>query len=308
MDLIKNTLVQSKIDFIENFDVVEISTLKINQIISLAIFPKNTRELVKVLKILYKQKQKYKVVGNASNLLFIEKISFPIIFTNKMKDEYKFNGNCVTVSAGMQVSRLIELAKRNKLGGIEGLVGIPATVGGAIFNNASAYGNSISSKLIKISAFLDGKVFDVTKNEIKFGYHFSNLKGLVLLSASFLFENKTEYDIINLCNEYTYKRTVMQPNGFSLGSVYQKINGKSAGFYIERAGLKLTRVGGIVVSRKHANFFVNDKQGSAKDFLELQRLVEKKVSDQFGLTLIPEIETVGEDYETSCGPSYTFKI
>lgn len=306
MDLLKNTLVQSKIDFIENFDVVEISTLKINQIIELAIFPKNTREFVKILKILYKQKQKYKVVGNASNLLFVEKISYPIIFTNKMKDEYKFDGNKVTVSAGMQISRLIEIAKRNKLGGIEGLVGIPATVGGAIFNNASAYGNSISSKLIKVSVFCDGKVYDVMANEIKFGYHFSNLKGLVLLSASFLFEKKTEYDIINLCNEYTYKRTVMQPNGFSLGSVYQKVNGKSAGFYIERAGLKQTRIGGVVVSKKHANFFVNDKQGTAEDFLKLQRLVEQKVSMQFGLTLIPEIEKVGENYENSCGPSHTF--
>lgn len=306
MDLLKNTLVQSKIDFIENFDVVEISTLKINQIIELAIFPKNTREFAKILKILYKQKQKYKVVGNASNLLFVEKISYPIIFTNKMKDEYKFDGNKVTVSAGMQISRLIEIAKRNKLGGIEGLVGIPATVGGAIFNNASAYGNSISSKLIKVSVFCDGKIYDVMANEIKFGYHFSNLKGLVLLSASFLFEKKTEYDIINLCNEYTYKRTVMQPNGFSLGSVYQKINGKSAGFYIERSGLKQTRIGGVVVSKKHANFFVNDKQGTAEDFLKLQRLVEQKVSMQFGLTLIPEIEKVGENYENSCGPSHTF--
>lgn len=307
VDMIKFALKQLKIDFTENFDVIEISTIKFSGILALAVFPKNVRELCLAVKLFYRKKIVYKVVGNTSNLLFVGKVDFPVIFTNKMKDEYKVSGNSVTVSAGMQVSRLIEIAKRNKLGGIEQLVGIPATIGGALFNNAGAYGNSISSRLVKVSAFFDGKVIEIPANHIKFGYHFSNLKGIVLLTASFWFENKNEYDIISLCNEYTYKRTVMQPNGFSLGSVYQKINGKSAGFYIERVGLKMTRIGGVIISRKHANFFVNDKSGTAEDFLKLQELVEDRVSRQFGLTLISEIEKVGEFYETSCRPSHTFQ-
>lgn len=307
MDKLKQMLVQSKIDFVENFDVAEISTIRIGQIIRMAIFPKNVRELSFIVKFLFRQKYEYKVVGNTSNLLFTSTISFPIVFTNKMKDEYRIDGNKVTVSAGMQVSRVIEILKRNRLGGIEELIGIPATIGGAIFNNAGAYGNSISSRLLSLSAFCDGKVVDIPAKDIKFGYHFSNLKGIVLLTASFLFENKNEYDIIKLCNEYTYKRAVMQPNGFSLGSVYQKINGKSAGFYIERAGLKNLQVGGIYVSRKHANFFVNEKQGNCKDFLELQNIVEKKVCEQFGLSLVSEIEKVGDSYETYCRSSHTLK-
>lgn len=307
MDKLTFALDESKIDYTKNFDALEVSTIKIGQKIDLAIFPKTVRELCLVLRLLFRLKMPYKVVGNTSNILFVGRVSVPVVFTNKMKDEYKFNGNSVTVSAGMQISRLIELCKRNKLGGIEQLVGIPATVGGAIFNNAGAYGNNISSRLVKVSAFYAGKVVEIPAKDIKFGYHFSNLKGIVLLTASFWFENKNEYDIISLCNEYTYKRTVMQPNGFSLGSVYQKINGKSAGFYIERAGLKMQRVGGIVVSKKHANFFINDKSGTSSDFLKLQEIVENRVSRQFGLTLISEIEKVGEYYETSCGPSYAFK-
>ena len=308
MDKLKNSLCQLKIDFIENFDVVEISTLKANQIIRFAIFPKTTRQLVSVLKVLYRLKMFYKVLGNSSNILFVGYVDYPIIFTCRMKDEYQISGNYVKVSAGMQISRVIEILKRNKLGGIEGLIGIPATVGGALFNNASAYGVAISSHLAEISVFYEGRVFEFQAKQFKFGYHFSNLKGLVLLSVSFLFENKNEYDIISLCNEYTYKRTIMQPSGFSLGSVYQKVNGKSAGFYIERAGLKAMRVGGIVVSQKHANFFVNDKQGSVEDFIKLQEIVEQKVAGQFGVTLIPEIEKVGECYETSCRSSYPLKL
>lgn len=307
MEKLKHALTQSKIDFVENFDVVEISTIRIGQIIALAIFPKNVKEFGSVVKFLYKQKYKYKVVGNTSNLLFVGKINYPVVFTNKMKDEYKIDGNIVTVSAGMQISRVIEILKRNKLGGIEELIGIPATIGGAIFNNAGAYGNSISSRLLAISAVYNGMVVNISARNIKFGYHFSNLKGIVLLTASFLFENRNEYDIIKLCNEYTYKRTVMQPNGFSLGSVYQKVNNKSAGFYIERAGLKNLKVGGIYISKKHANFFVNERQGTSEDFLRLQNIVEQRVAGQFGLTLISEIEKVGEYYETSCGPPHAFK-
>ena len=307
MDIIKLALIQSKIDYVQNFDVIEISTIKFSQIIDLAIFPKNTKELLLVLRILHRQRIEFKVVGNTSNLLFVEKIRFPVVFTNKMKDEYKVEKNIVTVSAGMQISKLIEICKRNKFGGLEELIGIPATIGGAIFNNAGAYGKSISSNLVKITGFCNGRVVELSACEIKFGYHFSNLKGIVLLTASFWFENKNEYDIISLCNEYTYKRTIMQPNGFSLGSVYQKINGKSAGFFIERAGLKLARIGGVVVSKKHANFFVNDKTGTSYDFLRLQSFVEDRVEKQFGLTLVSEIEKVGEIYETSCRPSHAYK-
>ena len=307
MDMIKLALKQSKIEFIQNFDVAEISTIKFSQIIDLAIFPKSVKELVSVLKILNKYKQIFKVVGNTSNLLFVQRIIFPIVFTSKMKDEYFIEKNFITVSSGMQISRLLEICKRNRLGGLEQLVGIPATVGGAIFNNAGAYGNCISSRLVKISCFYNGRVIDVFAEDVKFGYHYSNLKGFVLLTASFFFENKNEYDIIKTCNEYTYKRTVMQPSGFNLGSVYQKVNDKSAGFYIERAGLKSFRVGGVVVSKKHANFFLNDKCGTVTDFLELQKIVEQKVEKQFGLMLISEIEKVGETYETSCGFSHTLK-
>lgn len=307
MDKLKNSLYQLNIDFVENFDVVDISTLKTSQIIRIAVFPKNTKQLVSTLKLLYRLKLNYKVLGNTSNILFMGFVDYPIIFTCKMKDEYQIDGNNVKVSAGMQISRLIEILKRNKLGGIEGLIGIPATIGGALFNNASAYGCAISTHLVGITAFYEGRIIEMPAKHIKFGYHFSNLKGLVVLTISFLFENKNEYDIISLCNEYTYKRTLMQPSGFSLGSVYQKVNGKSAGFYIERAGLKQMRIGGIVVSKKHANFFVNDKQGSVKDFVKLQEIVEKKVAEQFGVTLISEIEKVGEYYETSCRSSHSFK-
>lgn len=307
MERIKLVFDNKNIEYYENYDISDVSTIRISSRVKLAVFPKTTNDLIKVLKSLWRYKIPYIVVGNISNVLFCDFVSVPVIITSKMKDEYKVEGNVVTFSAGMQLSRVFEILKRNKLGGIEGLFGIPATIGGAIVNNAGAFGYNISSRLVQIKVFHNGQVKDISRDEIKFGYHYSNLKRLVLLSASFLFENKTEYDIIKLYNEYTYKRTTTQPSGLSLGSVYQKVNDRSAGFYIERAGLKDSRVGGIVVSKKHANFFINDKNGSASDFLELQNRVEESVLSQFGVTLISEIEKVGDNNEIIGRFSRSFK-
>ena len=306
MDKFKVVLRNKKIEYFENFDIADVSTIKISSKVKMAIFPKTEKEFEFVLSALWKRKLKFKVVGNISNVLFVNNFSHPVVITSKMKDEYVIDGEKITVSAGMQLSRFMEVLRRNCLGGAEGLFGIPATVGGAIVNNAGAFGYHISTNLLSVKVFQNGRIFDLKSSEIKFGYHSSNLYRLVLLSASFLFEKKNEYDIIKLYNEYTYRRTSSQPSGLSLGSVYQRVNGRSAGFYIERAGLKGLRVGGIVVSKKHSNFFINDKMGTCDDFLKLQNNVEREVEKQFGVSLICEIEKVGDDNEIIGRPPHTF--
>lgn len=307
VDKIIQFLKKFKIEFCENFDISALSSIKIGGRVRLVVFPKNTAELESVVKFFWSLKIDYKVIGNASNLLFVEDINFPIVATSKMEEEIQNKNGMVSVSAGVMLSKLCEYLKRNQLSGIEALVGIPATVGGAIMSNAGAFGQNISDHLISIKVMKDGKVFELFKNEIKFGYHFSNLNGFIVLSALFLFENRNEYDIISLCNEYAYLRNKSQPNGFSLGSVYRRVNGRSAGFYIERAGLKGMRVGGVVVSNKHANFFINDKVSTAADFLRLSAMVESSVEKQFGVSLIPEIEKVGNKNEIVGRLSCSFK-
>ena len=305
MEKTKQFLEKNKIEFILNFDVSLISSIKIGSILRLAVFPKSQKEFEKILVYFTSTRTYFKVIGNASNVLFLENVSYPVIVTNKMRDDIKIENNMVEVSAGVALSKFCEVLKKNKLSGFEGLIGIPATVGGAIVCNAGAFGYSISDRLVKVKVFKNGRIFELLSSEIKFAHHYSNLKGFIVLSACFLFENKNEYDIINLCNEFTYLRNKLQPSGLSLGSVYRKQNGKSAGFYIERAGLKGLRVGGVIVSNKHSNFFINDKFGSVMDFLRLSALVEKTVEKQFGVSLVPEIEKVGEKDEIVNRLSYS---
>lgn len=308
MTTIDEFLKKNNIEHHYNYDVSLLSSIKIGSVCKLVIFPKSVGELSKVLSALYVSKNYFRVIGNASNVLFVKEISYPLVFTCKMKDEIEMRGNFVSASAGVIISKFADFLRKNKFGGFEGLVNIPGTIGGAVMTNAGAFGQSVSDNLVKIKVFYEGKIFDLTKNEIKFGYHFTNLSSFIVLSVTFWFENKNEYDIINLANKFTYLRSKTQPSGLSLGSVYRRVNSKSAGFYIERAGLKGMRVGGVFVSNKHSNFFINDSSGTAFDFLSLCRIVETAVEKQFGVCLIPEIEQIGDKDEINFRFSHPFKV
>lgn len=308
VNIIKSFLEKNNLEYIENFDLSQISTIKLGAKAKLTIFPKNSLELKKLLKFFYNKKIFYRIFGNLSNVLFVQNIDFPLIITSKMENEVSIDKNLVTVSAGVVISKFCEILRKNSLSGLEALSGIPATIGGAIYSNAGAFGYSISDRLISILVFYDGKFIKLCKNDVKFGHHYSSLSGLIVLEATFLFENKKDYDIMELFNEFTYRRNKTQPTGFSLGSVYKKVNGNSAGFYIERCGLKGLKSGGIVVSNKHANFFINNGNGSISDFLGLCSKVESCVLYQFGVTLYTEIEKVGNKNEIDSRLSHSLKI
>ena len=293
MENLKKFFDKNKIDYYFDFDISQFSSIKIGSIIKLLILPKTTKELELILKFFYRKKIFYRVFGNLSNVLFTSKIDYPVILTSKMQAEISLNKNLVTVSSGVLISKLCDYLKKHNLSGFEPLSGIPATIGGAIFNNAGAFGCSISDNLVSVLVFFEGKTLLLKKSDIKFQYHHASLFGFIVLQATFLFENQNEYDIIKMFNEFTYKRNLTQPSGFSLGSVYKKCNGVSAGFYIERSGLKGSKVGGIIISKKHANFFINENLGSSYDFLALCKNTEDIVYKNFGVTLYTEIEKVG---------------
>ncbi len=308
MDKFKQFLMNNKVEHHFDFDLSQLSSIRLGIKVKLAVFPKSRSELEKIIMKLYKFKVRFKVLGNLSNVLVVDDKEVVFVITSKMVEEFQVIGNRVKVSAGVLLPKFCEMVRRNNLKGVEGLIGIPASIGGAIMNNAGAFGYSISDYLEKIRVFKNGEIFDILKSEIKFLHHFSNLSRFVILEASFFFENENEYDIINLTNKFTYLRGKTQPLGLSLGSVFKKVNGMSAGFYIERSGLKGFRIGGIMVSNKHANFFVNDKGGSIADFLRLIGYVQVQVEKQFGVWLVPEIEKVGDFNETFSRSSHSFEI
>lgn len=307
MENIKSFLLRNHIAYCENFDISTLSSIKIGERVSVAIFPENIGQLKLLIQFFYNKKIYFKIIGNASNVLFVSKINYPLIITSKMNDEIKISGCEVVASAGILLSKLSDVLRKNGLGGFEGLAHIPASIGGAIVSGAGAFGYNIFDRLLSIDAIVFGKVVTILKNEINFKHHYSNLNGVFVLSAKFLFEKSTEYDIMSLINKFAYLRSHAQPVGYSLGCAFQRINEKSAGFYIERSGLKGKKFGGVMVSNKHANFFLNDGSGTAVDFLRLTAFVQSMVDAHFGVNLLPEIEKVGDKNEINSRFSHTFQ-
>ena len=161
MKKIIDFLKRNNIESYENYNASLLSAIKIGTTCRLVVFPKNIKELTKVLIYFYNAKVYYRVIGNASNVLFVKEINYPIIFTGKMKDEIEIDGNYVTASAGVLISRFMETLRKNKLSGIEGIVNIPATIGGATMTNAGAFGYSISDSIVKVKVFYEGRIFDL---------------------------------------------------------------------------------------------------------------------------------------------------
>ncbi len=193
---------------------------------------------------------------------------------------------------------MIPLARETVQRGWAGLtwaIGLPGTVGGAVVNNAGAFGGDMAG-LVDTAEVLgpDGRVQTVAVDWFDFRYRCSRLKGAghdwVVLNATLQLKPGNLEHLLAKADEYTTRRRNAQPPGRTLGSTFKNPPGDYAGRLIEAAGLKGARIGDIVVSEQHANFFMNAGQGTAADFTALLRQVQEQVAMQFGIRLEPEIE------------------
>ena len=143
MDNIISFLQKNNVEFFEDIDLSQISSIKIGNNAKIAVFPNSKKQLLEVIKWFYNKNIYFKLVGNASNLLFLSNLDYPVVVTSKMCDEISLKGQVVDVSAGVLISRLSDYLKKNELSGFEGRAGIPASIGGAIVNGAGAFGYNI---------------------------------------------------------------------------------------------------------------------------------------------------------------------
>ena len=261
------------------------------------VYPDNEEKLKKLLLLLHTQHIPYKVIGGMTNLLVRNGIYHGVIIkTDKLQT--KSLAECkITLGCGVRIGAVIQQLASFGLGGMEGLTGIPGTVGGMIRQNAGAFGWEISDRFISARCYLPTEAKEVvfTKAEMSFSYRKSILSdnGAVIMSVELgLVEDEPEH-IIRLINDLKDQRKKAQPTEYpSLGSVFKRYNGQSAGYYIDRAGLKGLSVGGAQVSRKHAGFIVNTGAATADNYLELIDKVKERVYAEFGIELEEEIEII----------------
>jgi UDP-N-acetylenolpyruvoylglucosamine reductase len=229
----------------------------------------------------------HKFLGGGSNLLVAdEELPFAVMQLAKPEPEVLVEGNTARVDAAADLGRMVTFCAKGNLGGMEGLIGVPGTVGGALRMNAGAYGTQIGSYVREVKVYRAGerKIETLKGEQISFEYrHTSFGPNDMMLSVKLELPTKPYEEIIKgirICNE---KRRSSQPLGQkSAGCIFKNPPGASAGRMIDELGLKGFSVSDAQVSDRHANFFINAGQASAADMLSLIANVRERVRAAYG--------------------------
>ncbi len=247
-----------------------------------------------LLKLLDANHLPHKFLGGGSNLLVQDgELPWVVLQLARSEPEVTLNGNFAQVDAAADLGRTVTFCAKNDLGGMEGLIGVPGTVGGALRMNAGAYGMQIGTYVreVKLYRAAERKLEILSGDKISFEYrHTSFAPDDMMLAVKLELPSKPFKEIlqgIRICNE---KRRASQPLGQkSAGCIFKNPPGASAGRMIDELGLKGLSVGDARVSDRHANFFVNAGTACAADMLALIAEVRDRVAKAFGVTLEHEV-------------------
>ena len=239
------------------------------------------------------------IIGNGSNLLVSDNgirglvIKIDIQFF-KIEDNKK--DIVVTVGSGNKMMALGIQLKEKEISGFEELSGIPGTVGGAVFMNAGAYGKEMKDIVVSTKCMdKDGKIFELSNEDQKFEYRSSifNQKEYIILETKLKLEKGNKENIEQKMKEYLNKRKEKQPLEYpSAGSTFKRQEGIITAKLIDECGLKGYKIGGAMVSEKHAGFIVNTGDATAKDIMDLIKHIKDKVYERYGVEIEEEIKFV----------------
>ena len=178
----------------------------------------------------------------------------------------------------------------NRISGFEYLYGIPGTIGGALYMNAGAFDNEILSQVYRIKLIdSSGKVYYLKGEDLNYSYRMSNIDKKSTIIGVELYNHVKLFDK-NLLSNLNDKRKNSQPvNQRSCGCIFKNPPGMFASELIESAMLKGKRIGGIYISKKHSNYFINDGSGTYTDFLNLLSFVKRKISSLYNIELKEEV-------------------
>ena len=258
--------------------------------------PKNADEIKKVIEFCNSENEKYIIIGNGSNIIFSDEgFDGAVIKIFNMMKEFTVENDLIKADAGCILSKLANAARDNSLTGMEFAAGIPGTLGGAVVMNAGAYGKEMKDIIEYVDVLsTDGKLTRYKCEEMKFGYRKSIIdKNKIVISAGIRLKKGDKSEIEAKMLELKEKRTSKQPLEYpSSGSTFKRPEGMFAGKLIEDAGLKGYRVGGAMVSEKHAGFVINYDNATAEDILKLIEDVRNTVNNKFGVLLEPEVKII----------------
>jgi UDP-N-acetylmuramate dehydrogenase len=240
------------------------------------------------------------VVGRGSNLLFKD-TGYPGLVIRLAGElagivEEESDSPLLRAGGGAALSEILSYCRERGLSGLEFLAGIPGTAGGAVAMNAGAWGQETGGLVREVLLMgLEGDLFTMDRSGLRFGYRSVSIpEGNVIVRVLLKLQRHNPEAVSARMAGYLSRRKTAQPLEHpSGGSVFKNPPGDFAGRLIEAAGLKGEKIGGAMISPKHANFIVNTGGAEAKDILALMELARKAVREQTGVELEPEIKVVG---------------
>lgn len=296
LDQVINALSVTKISFRREESLKKHTSFQIGGNCRLLIEPTTREEMAETLNCL--QDYPYIVLGNGSNVLVKDEgFDGAVILCNRNFSGIRLlDEETIEAEAGVSLASLCLFALEHSLTGLEFAYGIPATVGGALFMNAGAYGGEMKDVTAKVSHIKNGVFGSFSQEELQFSYRHSVYQTgeYLILSGVFRLQKGDLTEIRAKMDDFMGRRKSKQPLNFpSAGSTFKRPVGAFAAKLIEDCGLKGTSVGGAQVSEKHSGFIINTGNATCKDVLDLIELVQEKVKNETGYQLECEVRMIG---------------
>jgi len=235
-----------------------------------------------------------RLLGGGSNILVrdegvpgvVIRLSAPFFQQVNVRD------NVITAGGGVKLGHVTSTAVGHGLAGLEPLVGIPGTIGGALHGNAGSHGGDIGQWTCRATVMTrTGEIIERSREELVFAYRESSLDELVILSAQFELEPDDPQELTKRMQKQWIVKKASQPMSHqNAGCVFKNPRGMQAGMLIEQSGLKGAQIGGAQVSQQHANFIIAEPDASSQDVLRLIDMMRSRVAERLGVELETEIE------------------
>lgn len=268
--------------------------LKVGGNAELFIEPRSIDELIAVVKAVDEEELPVRVLGGGSNVLVRDQgfAGVVIRLDHDLFSQVTVEGTTVTAGGGAALSNTISIAVGAGLAGLENLVGIPGTIGGAIRGNSGGRHGDIGQYVKSVDVLTaKGERFTRTGDELTFDYRTSSVNELVILSATLELTQDDPDEISKKMRQIWIVKKAAQPFSFqSAGCIFKNPRGLSAGALIEQAGLKGTKVGNAEVSDRHANFIVTHEEATAENVIHLIDVIKARVHEVHGVELETEIQ------------------
>ena len=256
--------------------------------------PSTVEELQSVIVRCHDEGLHARLLGGGSKVLIRDEgvAGMVISLVNSNFSNIKIDGRKVTVGGGASLANTITVTVGAGLAGLEPLVGIPGTIGGALHGNSGSHGGDIGQWSCSASVVTrGGEIIERDRGDLVFAYRQSSLDELVVLEAQFELEEEDPVEVTKRMQKlWIVKKANLPMAHENTGCIFKNPRGMSAGMLIDQCGLKGEQVGAVEVSQRHANFFVAKPGATAKEVLQLIDVVRNRVAERMGVELETEIE------------------